>query len=1041
MSSKLKALAWEECRTGGLIASAATAIGIVLLFQCRWAIGSDAWTRDATFAGFIVLGIPVMTGMLLVLNPDYAGHLVGGFSRRVLRLPVTTAAAVAVALASRAAFVFVTSLILVSLSMRVFDAGPGLEAVYAITLFYLLAQVLDWLRGPLSGLSSLLALFVFAALIERMLPGASNFTPMKWALAASSDSPALWPVALVAAVGLAYAISVAAVTADRVGRRYGVPEIWEWPRRVSFSSSRHRAPFRSALSAQVWFEMRRSAGILPLGTLVLWVVILGAFWIYQAADGKDFDEGVFLIASYVFFVALPFAAGAHGVRTRVMGFRSSSGKAGYELLQPLTSAEFAQARILANLLLLVPTLTIALIVHFALGGRMLVTEWIPEGWRMGATSAREVAWMLLSRGLLVGVAAWALLAIGTRVFRRTLGVTFVFLFVLAFVAWLEDNNFGNFHIEEQKNSVAMTLTVLLVLLPTALTLALFWFARNQDLISARELAGWAGVWALGAWLFHYATIPSWLEEGIALRHQLLATVVALGCASPLPLAYVAVLLDLRRKRHGAARPQDPRQHAHGPMRPVTMVAAACAVVAVIWLGWPAKPAYLEYRKSKGYPATLMDLEASYPEPPPKENFATEYKRLRNERDTLAQAYWNPIKIAAAGKIDALNYDQNLLIAGSAELSRAEPIDKKIWIATEAYWTAVTSKIVPQLGEFVGRDTSKTWYRIDFHNPYRDSIPDAWRSFANEIRLDTLHWAVASKPDQATSGLLAGFALANSMINVPIVYGQSVRMYELFNVSGSIELLLNRSLPSETDLERLQRACERALSDPAALDRAIIGESVVHLRMTSLYPDPDPRVLTRDTLTPFGLAQRLAYPIATQQLMISGELESLLEARRFPWAEFSQRRKRRDSMDFYTQAVFVAPNLWILNSFYDQRLYESLWNARLKLETARVALAVERFRLAHGALPKSLKELVPDFLPEVPEDYYAGAGVPLQFRVRDDGEYVVYSIGRDGRDDLGKETKRSSYEGDLTFTVAPQSVRSGPQVSLEDGSPGTETQKP
>lgn len=67
--------------------------------------------------------------------------------------------------------------------------------------------------------------------------------------------------------------------------------------------------------------------------------------------------------------------------------------------------------------------------------------------------------------------------------------------------------------------------------------------------------------------------------------------------------------------------------------------------------------------------------------------------------------------------------------------------------------------------------------------------------------------------------------------------------------------------------------------------------------------------------------------------------------------------------------------------------------------ARTALALERFRLAHdGALPEKLDELVPAFLPEVLRDPIDGA--PLRYRLKQDGEFALYSIGLNGVDDDG-----------------------------------------
>ena len=89
-----------------------------------------------------------------------------------------------------------------------------------------------------------------------------------------------------------------------------------------------------------------------------------------------------------------------------------------------------------------------------------------------------------------------------------------------------------------------------------------------------------------------------------------------------------------------------------------------------------------------------------------------------------------------------------------------------------------------------------------------------------------------------------------------------------------------------------------------------------------------------------------------------------------------------------------------------------------LRTTIAAIAIERFRLARGQLPENLSELVPQFLPTVPSDPFAGA--PLRYHRIAKG-YVIYSVGADGRDDGGREkptdwksSDKTTY--DITFTV-------------------------
>jgi hypothetical protein len=86
--------------------------------------------------------------------------------------------------------------------------------------------------------------------------------------------------------------------------------------------------------------------------------------------------------------------------------------------------------------------------------------------------------------------------------------------------------------------------------------------------------------------------------------------------------------------------------------------------------------------------------------------------------------------------------------------------------------------------------------------------------------------------------------------------------------------------------------------------------------------------------------------------------------------------------------------------------------------ATTALAVEQFRNHHGRLPEELDELTPGLLAEVPEDPFTGG--ELQYRRTEKG-YLIYSFGRDRRDDGGLEEseKKRSSDGksyDLPFIV-------------------------
>jgi hypothetical protein len=70
-----------------------------------------------------------------------------------------------------------------------------------------------------------------------------------------------------------------------------------------------------------------------------------------------------------------------------------------------------------------------------------------------------------------------------------------------------------------------------------------------------------------------------------------------------------------------------------------------------------------------------------------------------------------------------------------------------------------------------------------------------------------------------------------------------------------------------------------------------------------------------------------------------------------------------------------------------------------MDLARVAIALERYRLAHGEYPESLTVLSPQFIVKLPHDIINGQ--PLHYRRTDDGQFVLYSVGWNETDDSGE----------------------------------------
>src|SRR5262249_8508018 len=136
----------------------------------------------------------------------------------------------------------------------------------------------------------------------------------------------------------------------------------------------------------------------------------------------------------------------------------------------------------------------------------------------------------------------------------------------------------------------------------------------------------------------------------------------------------------------------------------------------------------------------------------------------------------------------------------------------------------------------------------------------------------------------------------------------------------------------------------------------------------------------------------------------------------PNERFVELKKAQEAQESSTRRKTFAAEMFDSES-------RSIENARFdasalaRLQVARTALAIERWRLSHDKrLPDSLSELVPEYLPSVPLDSFDGQ--PLRYKKLEHG-YFVYSIGSDFKDDGGKEKPAdvSDWAGyDITFRV-------------------------
>lgn len=123
----------------------------------------------------------------------------------------------------------------------------------------------------------------------------------------------------------------------------------------------------------------------------------------------------------------------------------------------------------------------------------------------------------------------------------------------------------------------------------------------------------------------------------------------------------------------------------------------------------------------------------------------------------------------------------------------------------------------------------------------------------------------------------------------------------------------------------------------------------------------------------------------------------------------------------------------------EKLHDASLRHRATMRCAGTALAVERFRQAHGRWPDSLAELPKDWLRAIPMDPFDGQ--PVKYARRPDG-VTIYSVGYDETDNGGAVTDRPSMEAgkDVGFRLFDVGQRGLPPIE-RPGLPAREPELP
>lgn len=1066
MNPKIRALLWEELRVSGAIASTCAVVALAGQWSLRIG-GYGFWHAVSEMVLTITLGVPVLMGLLFTFSTGNSGHLAGGFSRRILRLPVDAWSTVLIVLATRLIEMLLVSAFLVGTCWILYGHGPGPRVVFLLAGIYLTIQILDWMRAVAAMIAwTIVAAISISFLVQ--IRGVSAWTDI---LALPGGVTPLFLLGFAFWVLLAYGLSLLMVHWTRSGERSSLLSAPSFDTLISLPARERRKPFRSALSAQIWFEMRRAGLFLPTAVLVFWLAALIIFWIGTSSVGTTGHSHVSVanntekLRAYgvetlprpdtvnMFwplevwpFVGLLFASFGWGVwfASRHRGTKRSSRPATFIARQPLTKARMAQARLVVagvNLGLVLVVLGIVSTLSFLYTDHALVLRMLYEALTHHETSLREIVQIVIGPTLLVGLIAWVIMSSGVGSLRAVILIGYSAITLMVAHAQSDGS-------PPQASLYALGLlgSWIAVLFP------IVWLAQSlctllwKGILSRKSFLVCILLWcaiALAIFPFSFAQVG---------RERPAPLFVSFALSALLVLPYASTTQSLsRREPRERLTAQNPAQHHRLPpasnrWRVAMAVGAVALLAALAWMRWPAEAAWKAAWRSQGLPTNLEELNTWYAPVPTERNLAVRYLQA-SDKMTALEGEWNTYLQGLRQGADSSFIDDGLLVVGQAHVERTEQVPSDAWKLTKEYWDTVSSKVCPDLHAIAQSGLTESRYPIDVRRGPALELPHnvRFRTLARQLSVEAWVASVERRPDAAVDAVLDTYTFANSLKDEPIFISQLVRIAIIGMAQGSLEVAMNRVVLSEDDLKRLQEGLSRVLPpihQGLLIDRGMIGEEVMALDSAARYGTlvlSDPPWLSRTDQPEFSFIESLPADAMLQigDLLGYEIFQRLFVIRRHAilrdWAHESARLGRIQYL--LPEDGFWTPHLWprvflaVMMMPALERAYDSEWRVRTQLDLARTAVAVERFRLAHGRLPQQLDALVPAFLDRVPGDFY-NEGRPLSYRIKDTGEYVVYSYGPNRQDDNG--VKHNEYKGwdieDIPFAVVPPELRERPQVA-------------
>ncbi len=460
----------------------------------------------------------------------------------------------------------------------------------------------------------------------------------------------------------------------------------------------------------------------------------------------------------------------------------------------------------------------------------------------------------------------------------------------------------------------------------------------------------------------------------------------------------------RRENPQLRRRPLPEPPVHPPPRPhrrrwilaataILLVGVYCVYRAVLRARVEAEYAKI---RSEGFPVTGEELDAWYAMPE-GENAANVYLQAFSKLDTKLEEDSPDYKL-----IPHFGYGEFPLAGDPISTEMIQAIDKFLKKNSEVM------ELLQNAAKFHGcRYPANLKVGLTVELPHLVMI----RKTGQLMDLAVLSNVFKGNDDEAIHRLTDLVALARSLEQEPILLSQLVRIAVTeFVVDGAERIFSNGRL----DDSRIQKLTEVFTQDETSemFVRSLAGERCQVTILTQKALDIGAIFGPNANLGEWTLAAgyRLTGLMDLDQFEYASRMSELIRA-----ARQSTHRERLKAAKGFGSRLPDVPSYCFLTRLIlpalDGAILSDTRHA-CRLHLVQVAGAIERYRLAKGTVPADLSDLLPEFMPVVPEDPFTDPPAPPRYVRRTKG-YVVYSVGENGVDDGGDKEDQK----DVTFEVA------------------------